>query len=305
MKPYSKSRCKYHDYREPCIYLLTLCKAPGIPAFSRIEDCGDTAVPYSQIHYTTSGTAILAALRGLPADFPIQLLQYVVMPDHLHVVLRVKARMEKPLGAMMREFTSRCTLTYGNRLFEPGFHDRILLRKGQLDRMIRYVADNPRRLLIKRRLPGLFTSSHAVAINCREYATFGNFLLLRHPVMAWVKYSSADNDKTRKAKDRLWREAVRQRGVLVSPFIHPTEKEYLQFAMENGAGVILLRLEAFPHRFKPSGSLFELCAEGRLLIISQGAPPGSPLTRADAEALNRLASLITDPSIPLSLTRRP
>ena len=41
-------------------------------------------------------------------------------------------------------------------LFEPGYHDRVLSHRGQLQAMIDYIHDNPRRLLIKREHSVLF-----------------------------------------------------------------------------------------------------------------------------------------------------
>ncbi len=38
-------------------------------------------------------------------------------------------------------------------LYEINYNDKILLREGQLDAWIRYVMDNPRRLLVKREHP--------------------------------------------------------------------------------------------------------------------------------------------------------
>ena len=41
-------------------------------------------------------------------------------------------------------------------LFAPGYHDSVLRGKGQLENMFRYIADNPRRLAMKRDNPQLF-----------------------------------------------------------------------------------------------------------------------------------------------------
>ena len=41
-------------------------------------------------------------------------------------------------------------------LWEDGFHDRILFHKGQLDTLIHYIKDNPRRFVLKRTNPDLF-----------------------------------------------------------------------------------------------------------------------------------------------------
>ncbi|MDE6867254.1 MAG: hypothetical protein K2J23_07650, partial [Muribaculaceae bacterium] len=56
-------------------------------------------------------------------------------------------------------------------------------------------------------------------------------------------------------------------GVLVSPFINPAEKKVRDWAIDNGGSLIYLTYKPFPEKYKPQGKMFDLCAEGRLLII--------------------------------------
>lgn len=37
--------------------------------------------------------------------------------------------------------------------------------------------------------------------------------------------------------------------------------------MDNGGSLIYLTYKPFPEKFKPQGKMFDLCAEGRLLIV--------------------------------------
>lgn len=98
-----------------------------------------------------------------------------------------------------------------------------------------------------------------------------------------------------------WEETIRSHGVLVSPFISPREKEWEKRGIEEGAGVILITREVFRERFKPSGRLFDLCADGRLLLISTGkSVSDEKLTRQEALAMNELAERIAD-GLPLDL----
>lgn len=51
--------------------------------------------------------------------------------------------------------------------------------KEQLDRAIKYVEDNPRRYILKKRNPELFKRYLHLNIAGHEYAAFGNIFLLR------------------------------------------------------------------------------------------------------------------------------
>jgi len=50
------------------------------------------------------------------------------------------------------------------------------------------------------------------------------------------RYSSAELQRLK----RQWDETIRSQGVLISPFIHPVEKEYMQRGIEDGASIIRL-----------------------------------------------------------------
>lgn len=193
------------------------------------------------------------------------------------------------LGELIARFTGYCNRAYGTSIFERGFHDRILRRKNQLRNMIDYVKDNPRRLLIKREHANLFRRAVKIDIEGNVYQAFGNFMLLKQPCKAAVRVSSRFSADELIRRKSLWKETVREGGVLISPFISPAERSVRDYAIENGGKIILITRDYLDDRFKPAGILFDLCAEGRLLVLSTGAPNNGRLSRAEALAMNDLA----------------
>ena len=83
------------------------------------------------------------------------------------------------------------------------------------------------------------------------------------PVKVSRKYSPSEL----LARKRLWHKTILNDGVLVSPFINPNEKRVRDWSIENGGSLIYLTYKPFPEKFKPQGRMFDLCSEGRLLII--------------------------------------
>lgn len=153
---YHKSRSKTHDYRSRCIYLITIVKGASTPVLSQPFGGLQSAVSVPGVRTTPTGDIVKAQLRNIPVNFPeARLLQYVVMPDHLHFVIDIQRSTTYHLGELIAAFTGDCTRAagYADSFFEPGYHDRILRHKGQLRNMIDYVRDNPRRLIIKREHP--------------------------------------------------------------------------------------------------------------------------------------------------------
>ena len=59
-------------------------------------------------------------------------------------------------------------------LFASGYNDRLLLRAGQLERWLHYLADNPRRLLMKRQYPDWLRPHFHVNVGGNTFSAIAN-----------------------------------------------------------------------------------------------------------------------------------
>lgn len=181
-------------------------------------------------------------------------------------------------------------------LFERGYNDKILLHEGQLERWKHYLDDNPRRLLLKRRHPQLFTVLHDMEVAGERCQVVGNRFLLDIPdkmaVIVHRRYTDGERARLREE----WLACGERGGVLVSAAIAPAEKEVLREAMDRGYRLILLRENGFPELYKPSGEAFDACTEGRLLQVSpwQYHMERTAITRAQCLHLNALAERLAE-----------
>lgn len=306
-RPDYLARAAWHDYSDRCIYLVTFNAAPGIPAFSTIEAESQTNNLSAVCRLSRLGEIINSEIRNLPSYFPhISVLRHCVMPDHVHLVIFVRFKTDTTLGQIIASLKGNCSKaaiarypdlavsTENNGLFRKGFNDKIVLKDSQLKTFIRYVEDNPRRYHIRKSNPQYFCRVNRILINEVEYACYGNFLLLRHCLISAVRISRRFTPAELKARRMEWDEVIRSGGVLVSPFISAAEKEIRNRACESRAKIILLTSNGFPDRYKPAGREFELCAEGRLLIIAptRYTTRERDLSRAECLRLNALAELI-------------
>jgi hypothetical protein len=85
--------------------------------------------------------------------------------------------------------------------------------------------------------------------------------------------------------------------VVVSPFISPGEKEIARAVLEAEKGdVILMKPDGFPELFKPHGRYFDLCLQGRLLILSAYPDTRHPadLTREKCLMMNAWCEQIAE-----------
>lgn len=108
-------------------------------------------------------------------------------------------------------------------IFDEKYHDRILMKEGQLERMLSYVSDNPRRRMMRMMNPGFHLRRRIRHQNGKEYEIYGNPDLLSDPDLEPVKISSRYTPKELVAKKLCWKHTVENCGVLVSPFISEAE----------------------------------------------------------------------------------
>lgn len=187
-------------------------------------------------------------------------------------------------------------LTSVNRppLFEDGYCDKILMNDEQLDNWKRYLDDNPRRLMLKRRNPELFTVVNGMNIAGEQCQVVGNRFLLDIPdKMAVIVHRRYTDEENARLRDE-WLACGERGGVLVSAAISPKEKEVLREALNRGYRIILLKENGFPKLYKPAGEAFDACAEGLLLQISpwEFHMQKKVITRAQCLHLNAMAENI-------------
>lgn len=292
-----------HDYFAPFIYHIIIKKAHRCESFGQAE--GDARIApgnpgCARIKESGLGKIVAKVILHLPYDFPIiKLLQFCVMPDHVHLLLQVLYRSDKHLDFYIDNLKERIASRYSENtraeeIFEPGYCDKPLYDNRSLDGLFRYIRENPHRLAMRQQFPQFFQRVRKLQIGEEEYEAYGNLFLFRNPDKEAVKISRKFSTEERQLKQTQWLAAALQGTVLVSPFISQAEKTIRAEAESLNANIILITHEAFPERFKPSAHDFTLCSEGRLLIISLGLPPKTDLSRDICLRMNSLASQIAE-----------
>lgn len=300
-------RAHAHNYFAPFIYHIVFRKREGFPCFGTVE--GDARIPFGTpgcafINENDFGHTISKSIIGLPKKYPIiQIYQHKVMPDHVHILLRVLDWSKYHLDFYMEELDgyiagrfSKITgeIITRDDIFEEGYCDKPLLLARNLNTQFEYIRLNPHRLAMRIQYPGFFKRKRDLDINGKKYEAYGNLFLFRNPDKMAVKIS---RKYTQQQIDRLWNDWLvnAQKGsVMVSPFISKKEKSIRKELEERDSRIILITHEAFPEIYKPARHDFDLCSSGRLLIISLGLPPKTPLTREICIQMNNLAREIAE-----------
>ena len=281
------------DYKDPSILMITLVTTNRQPILGILK--GET------IERTKLGQAIAEEINKIPTyngAESIEIYSYVIMPDHVHILLRVHDRLPKHIGQYIAWFKIKCTdacsaLTGGPvsetmRPFAPEYHDRILKGKNQLSHMVRYIQDNPRRLALKRANKDLFRIRQNQLIGTIQCTVLGNIFLIEHPLRQVLQCSRR---LTQEQIDNLKADCLREAAdgtIYVTAAISEGEKQIARALREAGFPLIILLEKGFPDPddphysyYKPQGVYFEACAAGKLLLIE---PHRDLLDREDIAA---------------------
>jgi hypothetical protein len=304
------------------VYHVTLTVPSREPLLGRLV-IPENDPSKAQIERTALGNAVVEELYVMCRHYPaIRILQFCLMPDHLHAVIHVTRVMDTSIRSVIRGYwqgvkklgraytlsvapeLNSATKDEGGYPF-PIFTERPFIRplsrRGQLHTMIHYVQMNPVRLATKRLKPGFFRVQKDIEIGNRKYDGVGNVALLMEEAYAPVHVRHQWVDKAQHGNDQELRDyknacvlKARKAVVMVSPFISPDEKQVMQVLLKEQHPFILLTDNGFRDYYKPADILFDACAAGRLLILSPWPYDGGKrhISRADCVALNAMAEEI-------------
>lgn len=309
-------RANFHDYRGPGIYMFTIFRHGEVPALSEVK-----GNPYSKfatdaphVELSNIGKILEEEINKTNSmrDREVSVTDYVIMPDHAHIMLRVNENLASPVTRVISGIEAATTSRSRKEgLIGPkmsifkgtGINDRIVFDKDRLETLVNYIKDNPRRLLLKRMHPDLFRRNLKVRINGETVDCLGNLFLLRRPMIAVHVRRAWDDSSKKQYRDSCVQ--IADGGiVLISPFIHPIERVIQNAVLERGGCIIKIVDHGFGERFKPTGRLMDTCAEGRLLMISEegAAEKGEEMSYTKASRLNKLAERIAALSADSQLT---
>ena len=154
------------------------------------------------------------------------------------------------------------------------YHERILHAPGQLNRMINYVKDNPRRLWLKKNNPDLFRLHRHTKMCGLSFTSLGNhFLLDWHDNQTVEMPRNATVEQVQK-RLQLAMAAAQNGAVTYTAAISKGEQLIARTLRKQGYPLVVLLSDGFPKEgspherfYKPGGIYFEACSKGQLLLL--------------------------------------
>ena len=139
-----------YDYSMAGYYALTICARDKAYLFGVLP-------PDEPLQPSPLGELVLSELRALPIQYPtVRLETWVLMPNHLHLILVLTRNQTVAVSQVVGSFKSRCFQQWRQSLLASGqpappscwqrnYYERIIRDAAELDAHRRYILDNPNR----------------------------------------------------------------------------------------------------------------------------------------------------------------
>ena len=138
------TRLKTHNYGWSGMYFITICGEQDEPVFE---------LPALRAILLETWLALPDRFQGLELD------EFVVMPDHVHFIIKLEGNVEKPatLGSVVGAYKSLTTVAWlrhvedaglecSGILWHRGFDDEVIFDVNELEAMRQYIRENPKKL---------------------------------------------------------------------------------------------------------------------------------------------------------------
>jgi REP element-mobilizing transposase RayT len=115
-KPSMLRRCVGHDYTGRQIYMITMVTEGRRALFGHVVGKSEATVgnpDEPRIELSALGKRVADEWWAASLHHPeVEVIALQMMPDHLHGILFVREKMEKPLGLALRGFKQSCNKHY-------------------------------------------------------------------------------------------------------------------------------------------------------------------------------------------------
>ena len=144
-----KNRLQTYDYSRNGAYFITICTKNKECILS--ETVGASIARPAYVRLTEVGVITKEAIEQIPKHYPdIQMEKYVIMPNHVHLLLLIDTLHGRPMVAptvsrVIQQMKGSITKRLGRNVFQKSFHDRIIRNDAEYDMIWQYIDTNPLR----------------------------------------------------------------------------------------------------------------------------------------------------------------
>ena len=141
------NRLADYDYSTPNAYFITICTDKRKPLFWTVRAA--TGRPQG-VSLSEQGKIVDRCISSIPIHYPaISVDQYVIMPNHIHLLLQIHAGNDgRPVAAptvsqVVNQLKGAASRQAGFPLWQNGFHDHVIRGDADYKEIWNYIQNNP------------------------------------------------------------------------------------------------------------------------------------------------------------------
>lgn len=143
-----KNRLENYNYSSTGAYFITVCTLERRNYFW--DNVGATSGRPQNVELSTHGKMVDDAIQNIPSAYSALSLEgYVIMPNHIHLLLRVCAdEYGRPMVAptmsrVIKQLKGIVSKQIGTSIWQKSFHDHIIRNREDYEEHLRYIYENP------------------------------------------------------------------------------------------------------------------------------------------------------------------
>ena len=151
-----RNRLEQYDYSSAGAYFLTICTKERKNYFW--ESVGATIGRPQDVPLSPYGKVVDEAIKNIPLIYPsIAVEHYVIMPDHVHLLLLYhgramlaptsdmdgRAMLAPTISRLVQQMKGYVTKQIGKPIWQKLFYDHIIRTREDFAEHMRYIEDNP------------------------------------------------------------------------------------------------------------------------------------------------------------------
>ena len=141
-------RLNKFDYSQNGAYFITLCTKERKKLFW--DNVGASIARPQEIELSRYGEIVERAIINIPKIYPaVSLDNYVIMPDHIHLLLRIddnqngRPMVAPTVSTIIQQTKGYITKQIGFSVWQKLFHDHIIRNKNDYMEIWEYIENNP------------------------------------------------------------------------------------------------------------------------------------------------------------------
>ena len=144
-----KNRLESYDYSQNGAYFITICTEDRKCILS--STIGATLDRQADVRLTETGRMVEQAILRIPKCYSdVHLEKYVIMPNHVHLLLMIdtlpgRPRVAPTISRIVQQTKGLSSKLIGKKVFQKSFHDRVIRSDAEYDMIWEYIDTNPLR----------------------------------------------------------------------------------------------------------------------------------------------------------------